>query len=177
MPRGPLVALLALIASFLIWLCPLTRPTLSRPKAPPRSRTTPTITVTQLTRSSAGRGFFSPSQVYGGLEITVGKVEWGGEDPDVTQLTGSSWPTVKVSLSVRCILSTGCTDISVMDFSLVCDGTMAAVIYGSQEEFEKTDLLTGENTVGSITFAFAPGGQHFQLRYAPKPAMVAEFSR
>src|SRR5258708_6539807 len=177
MTKATQAALLAFIATFLIRICPLSADSVAKPNLSATHPARPIIILTPTAIKSVGSGFFSPAQIYGGWDITVGRVQWGGEDPQVTSLTDSSWSTLKVPLSVRCILSSGCNGLSVMDFALVCGDNMAVVLYGSQEEFGKTDLIPGESTSGSITFAVPPGSARFSLRYAPKPIAVAEFSK
>ena len=138
---------------------------------------------------------FSPDQISGGLQTTVTGVKWGtdfavssvttgvkwGTDSAVSSAdppSDSEWSSVTVSISVKCILKDGCQNISVMDYDLTYDNKYVGVlVYGAQREFGNANLKPDETASGSITFSIPSTAKTLALRYAPKPMIIAEFSK
>jgi len=138
---------------------------------------------------------FSPDQISGGLQTTltgvkwktnsavsstVTGVKWGTDSADssVDPQSDSEWSSVIVSISVKCILKNGCQNISVMDYDLTYDNKYVGVlVYGAQREFGNANLKPDEIASGSITFSIPATAQTLALRYAPKPMVIAEFSK
>ena len=90
----------------------------------------------------------------------------------------SEWSSVTVSISVKCILKDGCQNISVMDYDLTYDNKYVGVlVYGAQREFGNANLKPDETASGSITFSIPSTAKTLALRYAPKPMVIAEFSK
>ena len=123
---------------------------------------------------------FSPDQISGGLQTTVTGVKWGTDSSDssVDPQSDSEWSSVTVSISVKCILKDGCQNISVMDYDLTYDNKYVGVlVYGAQREFGNANLKPDETASGSITFSIPSTAKTLALRYAPKPMIIAEFSK
>jgi len=138
---------------------------------------------------------FSPDQISGGLQTTVTGVKWGTDSAVSSTVTGvkwgtdssdssvdpqsdSEWSSVTVSISVKCILKDGCQNISVMDYDLTYDNKYVGVlVYGAQREFGNANLKPDETASGSITFSIPSTAKTLALRYAPKPMIIAEFSK
>ena len=137
---------------------------------------------------------FSPDQISGGLQTTVTGVKWGTDSAVSSTVTGVKWGTVSadssvdpqsdlewssvtVSISVKCILRDGCQNISVMDYDLIYGKYVGVLVYGAQREFGNTNLKPNETASGSITFSIPSPAKTLALRYAPKPMVIAEFSK
>ena len=123
---------------------------------------------------------FSPDQISGGLQTTLTGVKWGTDSAasSVDPQSDSEWSSVTVSISVKCILKDGCQNISVMDYDLTYDNKYVGVlVYGAQREFGNANLKPDETASGSITFSIPSTAKTLALRYAPKPMVIAEFSK
>ena len=163
------------------------------PKRDPAVATIETNVATQIPTATAilstpepallagdSADLFSPDQISGGLQTTVTGVKWGTDSSDssVDPQSDSEWSSVTVSISVKCILKDGCQNISVMDYDLTYDNKYVGVlVYGAQREFGNANLKPDETASGSITFSIPSTAKTLALRYAPKPMIIAEFSK
>src|SRR5271157_4797013 len=123
---------------------------------------------------------FSPDQISGGLKTVVTGIKWGTDSAvsSVDSQFNSGWSDVTVLISVKCILKDGCQNISVMDYDLTYDNKYVGVlVYGAQREFGNANLKPDETASGSITFSIPSTAKTLALRYAPKPMVIAEFSK
>jgi len=122
---------------------------------------------------------FTPDQISGGLQTTVTDIKWGTDSAvaSMDSQPDSGWSDVTVSISVKCILKGGCQNISVLDYDLAYDKYVGDLVYGAQQEFGNANLKPDETVSGSITFAIPSTAKTLALRYAPKPMVIAEFSK
>jgi hypothetical protein len=123
---------------------------------------------------------FSPAQISGGLQTTLTGIKWGTDSAvsSVDSQSDSGWSDVTVLISVKCILKDGCQNISVIDYDLTYDNKYVGVlVYGAQREFGNANLKPDETASGSITFSIPSTSKTLALRYAPKPMVIAEFSK